>query len=206
MWLHLELRPSRQLQNRTTLWCLWAEAAVHCSAAKSCLTLCDPVDCSTPVSSCFTVSLSLLKHISIESRISSNFLILCRPLVPCPQSLPASGSFPISQLFALGGQIIGASTSVFPLKIRVDFLYFFPFIFISWRLITLQYCSGFCHALTWISHEFTSAPHPDPTSRLPPHPIPLGLPSVPALIEVSWQTTVLIHIHRETTSYENLLW
>ena len=29
---------------------------------------------------------------------------------------------------------------------------FFPFIFISWRLITLQYCSGFCHTLTWISH------------------------------------------------------
>ena len=27
---------------------------------------------------------------------------------------------------------------------------FFPFIFISWRLITLQYCSGFCCTLTWI--------------------------------------------------------
>ena len=26
------------------------------------------------------------------------------------------------------------------------------FFFISWRLITLQYCSGFCHTLTWISH------------------------------------------------------
>ena len=25
---------------------------------------------------------------------------------------------------------------------------FFSFIFISWRLITLQYCSGFCHTLT----------------------------------------------------------
>ena len=24
----------------------------------------------------------------------------------------------------------------------------YPFIFISWRLITLQYCSGFCHTLT----------------------------------------------------------
>ena len=28
------------------------------------------------------------------------------------------------------------------------FYLFFPFIFISWRLITLQYCSGFCHTLT----------------------------------------------------------
>ena len=26
--------------------------------------------------------------------------------------------------------------------------FFFPFIFISWRLIILQYCSGFCHTLT----------------------------------------------------------
>ena len=32
---------------------------------------------------------------------------------------------------------------------------FFPFIFICWRLIPLQYCSGFCHTLTWISHGFT---------------------------------------------------
>ena len=29
----------------------------------------------------------------------------------CPQSFPASGSFPVSQLFASGGQSIGASTS-----------------------------------------------------------------------------------------------
>ena len=57
---------------------------------------------------------------------------------------------------------------------------FFNFIFfISWRLITLQYCSGFCHTLTWISHGFTCVPHPDSPSHLPLHPIPLGLPSAP---------------------------
>ena len=39
---------------------------------------------------------------------------------------------------------------------------FFSFIFISWRLITLQYYSGFCHTLTLISHGFTCIPHPDP--------------------------------------------
>ena len=32
--------------------------------------------------------------------------------------------------------------------IRVESSFFSPFIFISWRLITLQYCSGFCHILT----------------------------------------------------------
>ena len=47
------------------------------------------------------------------------------------------------------------------------FGFFFPFIFICWRLITLQYCSGFCHTLTRISHGFTCAPHPEPRSHLP---------------------------------------
>ena len=56
---------------------------------------------------------------------------------------------------------------------------YFSFIFISWRLITSQNCSGFCHTLTWISHGYTCIPHPDPPSHLPLHPIPLGLPSAP---------------------------
>ena len=60
-----------------------------------------------------------------------------------------------------------------------SFFLFFSFIFISWRPITLQYCSGFCHTLTWISHGSTCIPHPDPPSHLPLHPIPLGLPSAP---------------------------
>ena len=51
------------------------------------------------------------------------------------------------------------------------FPFFFSFIFISWRLITLQYCSGFCHTLTWVSHGFTCVPHPDCPSHLPPRPI-----------------------------------
>ena len=48
------------------------------------------------------------------------------------------------------------------------FFLFFSFIYISWRLITLQYCSGFCHTLIWISHGFTCVPHPElppPTSH-----------------------------------------
>ena len=48
------------------------------------------------------------------------------------------------------------------------FFFFFSFIFISWRLITLQYCSGFCHTLAWIIHGFTCIPHPDPPSHQPP--------------------------------------
>ena len=40
------------------------------------------------------------------------------------------------------------------LKVWFLFIYF-SFIFISWRLITLQYCSGFCHTLARISPGFT---------------------------------------------------
>ena len=59
------------------------------------------------------------------------------------------------------------------------FTLFYLLIFISWRLITLQYFSGSCHTLTWISHGYTCIPHPDHPSHLPLHPIPLGLPSAP---------------------------
>ena len=72
-------------------------------------------------------------------------------------------------------------------KKNLDF-YLFIYVclfFISWRLITLQYCSGFCHTLKWISHGFTCVPHPDPPSHLPLHLIPLGLPSAPGLSTVS---------------------
>ena len=44
---------------------------------------------------------------------------------------------------------------------RVFFSFFFSLIFITWKLITLQYCSGFCHTLTWNCHEFTCVSHPE---------------------------------------------
>ena len=50
-----------------------------------------------------------------------------------------------------------------------SYLLFFSFIYLSRRLITLQYSSGFCHTLIWISHGFTCVPHPEPPSHLPPH-------------------------------------
>ena len=64
------------------------------------------------------------------------------------------------------------------LAIITFYFFIFSFIFISWRLVTSQHFSGFCHTLTWISHGVTYIPHPDPPSHLPLHPIPLGLPKV----------------------------
>ena len=60
--------------------------------------------------------------------------------------------------------------------LKLLFIYLF---FISWRLIALQYCSGFWHTLTWISHGFTCIPHSDPPSHLPLYPVLLGFPSAP---------------------------
>ena len=40
------------------------------------------------------------------------------PFSSCLQSAPASGSFPMNQLFASGGQNIGASASILPMNIQ----------------------------------------------------------------------------------------
>ena len=68
--------------------------------------------------------------------------------------------------------------------VAITFLKFL-FIHFNWRWVTLQYCSGFCHTLTWISHGCTCVPHPKPPSHIPPHPIPQGHPSAPALSTLS---------------------
>ena len=60
---------------------------------------------------------------SIESVMPSNHSSSVVPFSSCLQCCPASGSFPMSQLFASGGQSIGASasTSVLPTNIQAWF-------------------------------------------------------------------------------------
>ena len=62
---------------------------------------------------------------------------------------------------------------------------FFFFKLFNWRLITLHYCGGFCHILSWISHGCTRVFHLEPPSHLSPHPIPQGCPNAPALSALS---------------------
>ena len=57
----------------------------------------------------------------------------------------------------------------------------FKVIYLNWRIITLQYCGGFCHTSTWIGHRYTRVPPSWTPSHLPPLPIPLGCPRAPAL-------------------------
>ena len=61
----------------------------------------------------------------------------------------------------------------------------FFLIYFNWRLVALQYRGGFCHTFTCISQGYTCVPHPEPPSHLPPHPIPQGHPSAPALSTLS---------------------
>ena len=58
------------------------------SVAKSCPTLCDPMDCSRPGLS-FTISQSLLKLMSIELVMLYNHLVLCHPLLFLPLIFPS---------------------------------------------------------------------------------------------------------------------
>ena len=55
-----------------------------CSVAKLCLTLCDPMDCSTPGFPDLHYLPDLLKFMSTESVMPSNHLILCCPLLLPP--------------------------------------------------------------------------------------------------------------------------
>ena len=52
------------------------------------------------------------------------------------------------------------------------------FYFILFFNFTILYL--FCHISKWIRHRYTCVPHPEPSSLLPPHTIPLGRPIAPA--------------------------
>ena len=91
-----------------------------CSVTPSCPTLCDPVDWGMP-------GFPVLHYFRVCS-ISGSLSPWCHPIISssvvpfssCLQSFLASGSFLMSQLFALGGQSIGASASasVLPMNIQ----------------------------------------------------------------------------------------
>ena len=99
---------------------LWNSVDTCCSATQSCLTLCDPIFCSTP-------GIPVLHHLPQLAQTHvhrvGDAIQPSHPVVPffsCLQSFPASGSFPVSQLFASGGQTVGAavSASVLPMNIQ----------------------------------------------------------------------------------------
>ena len=62
------------------------------------------------------------------------------------------------------------------------FSHLFIYLFHSLNFILFNFTIlyWFCHISKWICHRYTCVPHPEPSSLLPPHTIPLGRPSAPA--------------------------
>ena len=93
-------------------------ALTFSSVAQSCLTLWDPIHCSTPG---FPVHNQLpeFNQTHVHQVMPSNHLTVCHPHSHL-QSFPAWGSFPMSQFFASGHQSTGvsASASVLPMNIQ----------------------------------------------------------------------------------------
>ena len=95
---------------------------VFSSVTQSCLTLCDPMNCSNPG---LPVHHQLPELAQIHVHRVSDAIQTSHPLSSFSshlQSFPASRSFPMSQLFTSGSQNIGASASVLPMNIQDYFL------------------------------------------------------------------------------------
>ena len=97
----------------------WVSTLVS-SVTQSCLTLCDPMDCSTPGFPVHHqtpgVTHSCPSSPWCHPTISSSVI----PFSSCLQSFPGSGSFQMRQFFTSGGQNIevSASASVLPMNIQ----------------------------------------------------------------------------------------
>ena len=91
-----------------------------CSASQSCLTVCNPMACSTPGLLVLHHLLELAQtHVHRVSDAIQPFHPLSSPFPPA-FSFPALGFFPKSQLFASGGQSIGASASASVLPVNIQ--------------------------------------------------------------------------------------
>ena len=100
-------------------WRLKLTALVTCSVTKSCLILCDPLDCSM-TDSCLPLSPmvcsnSFPKSIEKELVVLSNHLILCCPLLLLPLIFPGIRVFPNESTR------IGASALLPPMNSRAWF-------------------------------------------------------------------------------------
>ena len=74
--------------------------------------------------------------------------------------------------FSWWNSITMISFPLYKRKLTCFFIFiFFNFFFILFFNFTILY--WFCHISTWISHRYTRVPHPEPSSFLLPHTIPL---------------------------------
>ena len=88
-----------------------------CSVAKSCPTLCDPMDCSTPGFPIFHY-LPEFAQTHVHWVIDAIHVILCRPLLLLPSVFDNIRVFSSESVLWSDGQSIGASASVLPMNIQ----------------------------------------------------------------------------------------
>ena len=120
-------------------WLLHCQLLSCCSVAESCLTLCDPMDCSTPGSCILHYLLGFAQsHVHWSWRCHPTISSSAAPFSSCLQSFPASGSFPSSQFFASGDGRIGISASVSVLPVNVQD--WFPLGWTGWISLTPLSC------------------------------------------------------------------
>ena len=124
------------------------------SVSKSCVTLCDCMNCSVPESPVLHYILEFAQIQSTESVMLSDHLILCCPLLLLPQSFPASGSFPMRD-FVSGAQTIGAPASAFILLVNIQD--WFPSGLTGLISLLSKGFSRVFSSTTVIKHQFFSA-------------------------------------------------
>ena len=133
-------------------WRDLAAAVQFSSVARSCPTLCSPMNYSMPGFPVHPNSRSLLRLMSIELVMPTNHLILYHPLLLHLQSFPASGSFPRSRFFTSDSQSIGSSASVLPMNIQ----HWFPLGWTGWISLQSEFSRVFSNT-TVQKHQFFGA-------------------------------------------------
>ena len=123
------------------------------SVAQSCLTLCNPMDCSTPG---FPVHHQLLEFVQTHVCWVCDAIQPSHPLSsPSPPAFnffPASGSFPVSQFFTSGGQSSGASASASVLLLNIQD--WFPLGWTGWICLQSKGLSRVFSSPTVQKHQF----------------------------------------------------
>ena len=113
------------------------------------LTLCNPLGCRIPG---FPVLHYLLEFAQTYVRWVGDAIQPSHPVIPfsCFQCFPISGSFPVSQLFASGGQSIGASALVLSMNTQD----WFPLGLTGLISLRSKGLSRLCSSTTIWKHQF----------------------------------------------------
>ena len=139
----------------------WSSIVQRSSVAQSCLTICDPMNHSTPG---LSVHHQLLEFTQIHVHWVSD--AICHPAISSSvvpfssrlQSFPESGSFQMSRFFASGGNSIGVSSSASVLPMNIQDWFPLGFTGFNARIpLHFKRLSRVCFNTTVQKHQFFSA-------------------------------------------------